>query len=318
MHRLFGRAKPAAPAEPPPDLNAHVASLEAKGGEIDKKIASCDAELLGLKQARTRARGARCRACSREAARILRRLGRATRARLARHCSRPAPPALARAAARGPARPQALAKARTPAAQAPLKSKALAVLRRRNMYAAQREQMTQRAFNIEQTAFAVDSMKEAKEHVAAMKASTAALKEGTAAFDLSEVEDLADDMADMMAEVGDVNEILSRPMDTYETVDEADLDAALAGLDDDLGVGDAVADGVGVGAGAAAAAAAAPAPAPAPAVAAGAGAGAGAAAYDEYSGLLPSAPVYPAAAAAAPAPAPQPARTPAAASGVRY
>ena len=94
MHRLFGRAKPAAPAEPPPDLNAHVASLEAKGGEIDKKIASCDAELLGLKQARTRARGARCRACSREAARILRRLDRATRARLARHLFRPPRPRL--------------------------------------------------------------------------------------------------------------------------------------------------------------------------------------------------------------------------------
>jgi charged multivesicular body protein 5 len=105
-----------------------------------------------------------------------------------------------------------LGKCRTAAQQQPLKQKAMQILKRKQMYSNQRDSMMQRAFNLEQTQFAIDSMKEAKEHVEVMKSSTTAMKDAAGAFDVGEIEDLHDDMFDMMADVGDVNEILSRPL----------------------------------------------------------------------------------------------------------
>lgn len=64
------------------------------------------------------------------------------------------------------------------------------------------------------------------------------MKTAQQGFSVDDVADMHDDLFDMMADVGEMNEILSRPMDSYDQVNEADLDAALAGLDDEIGVGD--------------------------------------------------------------------------------
>ena len=50
MLRLFGRAKPAAEAPPPPDVAAHTSAMNARVPEMDKKIADLDVQLLKLKQ----------------------------------------------------------------------------------------------------------------------------------------------------------------------------------------------------------------------------------------------------------------------------
>ena len=50
MGRIFGRAKAAAPAGPAaPTISEHVASLEGKSGELEKKIASLEGELVKIK-----------------------------------------------------------------------------------------------------------------------------------------------------------------------------------------------------------------------------------------------------------------------------
>jgi len=56
-------------------------------------------------------------------------------------------------------------------------------------------------------------------------------------FDIGDVEDVMDDMADAMADADEINEVLGRSYDTYNDVNEADLDAQLAALDDDIAAG---------------------------------------------------------------------------------
>lgn len=115
MHRLFGKAKeePKAPAPAPVPLSEHISKLEGRVPELEKKIADCDRELLGIKQQ--------------------------------------------------------MGKCRTAAQQQPLKQRALQILKRKQMYANQRDQMQQRAFNLEQTSYAIDSINEAKTHMEVLK-----------------------------------------------------------------------------------------------------------------------------------------------------
>jgi charged multivesicular body protein 5 len=50
-------------------------------------------------------------------------------------------------------------------------------------------------------------------------------------LDIDDVEDLADDMAEMMEDFNDINEALGRNFATPEDLDEADLEAELEMLD---------------------------------------------------------------------------------------
>jgi len=49
MHRIFGRAKPAEAAAPPPSMDDHLKRLNDKVPELDAKIAACDKELGEIK-----------------------------------------------------------------------------------------------------------------------------------------------------------------------------------------------------------------------------------------------------------------------------
>lgn len=129
---------------------------------------------------------------------------------------------------------QQLAKCRTPAQQAPLKQRAMQVLKRKQMYTQQRDGVQTRMFNLEQTQFALDGMAEAKAHVDVMKAGVTQMKDAYKDLDLGEIEDLQEDMVDMLADTEEINEVLGRSYDTYNTVSEADLDSALADLDSEL------------------------------------------------------------------------------------
>ncbi len=49
-----------------------------------------------------------------------------------------------------------------------------------------------------------------------------------------------DDLADMMEDMSEVNDVLSRSFDVGDEIDEDDLDAELEGLDDELAALDAM------------------------------------------------------------------------------
>ncbi len=73
---------------------------------------------------------------------------------------------------------QQIAAARTPAAQASLKKRALQLLQRKRMYEGHRDAYAGRAANMERVAFAVETTKEAREHFEAMKYMASQLKDG--------------------------------------------------------------------------------------------------------------------------------------------
>lgn len=89
-----------------------------------------------------------------------------------------------------------LKKAKGPTAEH-IKKRAMDTLKRKKMYEAQRDQMAGQAFNVEQTAFAIESIKDTQTTVSAMKAASKTLKAEQKKINLSEIEDMQDDLAGM-------------------------------------------------------------------------------------------------------------------------
>jgi charged multivesicular body protein 5 len=126
-------------------------------------------------------------------------------------------------------------KATSPAAKKSLQKRAMEVLKRKKMYEQQRDMVAGQQFNIDQASFGIESAKANVQTVAAMKSANTQLK-ATLKNDLNidDVEDLADDMVEMMEDFNEINEALGRNFATPEDLDEADLEAELEMLEDEL------------------------------------------------------------------------------------
>lgn len=116
-----------------------------------------------------------------------------------------------------------------------LQKRAMEVLKRKKMYENQRDQLAGQQFNIDQAAFGIESAKATVSTVAAMKAASVEMKH-TMKHDLniSDVDELADDMAEMMDEFNEINEALASNWSTPADIDEAELQAELDILADEL------------------------------------------------------------------------------------
>mmetsp|Transcript_29875 Transcript_29875/g.54035 ORF Transcript_29875/g.54035 Transcript_29875/m.54035 type:complete len:227 (-) Transcript_29875:2906-3586(-) len=127
-------------------------------------------------------------------------------------------------------------KAKSPAAKKTLQKRALEVLKRKRMYEQQRDAVAGQQFNIDQANFGLESAKASITTVAAMKAANTELKRTLKKdLDIDAVEDMADDMAELMEDFNEINEALGRNFATPDDLDEADLDAELELLEDELG-----------------------------------------------------------------------------------
>ena len=62
------------------------------------------------------------------------------------------------------------------------------------MYEAQRDQLANQAFNIDQTSFAIETVKNTQITVSAMKSAAKTLKAEQKKINLNELEDMQDDM----------------------------------------------------------------------------------------------------------------------------
>lgn len=124
---------------------------------------------------------------------------------------------------------------KSPAAKKNIQKRAMEVLKRKRMYETQRDQLAGQQFNIDQASFGIESAKATVSTVAAMKAANTELK-GVMKNDLKidDVDELADDMAEMMDEFQEINEALAQNFSTPEDIDEADLEAELDMLGDEL------------------------------------------------------------------------------------
>lgn len=126
-------------------------------------------------------------------------------------------------------------KARTPAAKQMVQKRAMEVLKRKKMYENQRDMVAGQQFNIDQASFGIESAKANVQTIAAMKGANQQLKQ-TLKQDLNvdDVYDLAEDMAELMDDFNEINEALASNYATPDDIDEADLDAELELLEDEM------------------------------------------------------------------------------------
>ncbi|PSN60882.1 charged multivesicular body protein-like protein 5 [Corynespora cassiicola Philippines] len=129
---------------------------------------------------------------------------------------------------------QRLAKMRDGPGKTAIKQKALKVLQQRKMYEAQRDQLQQQSWNMEQAGMMQDNLKNTMTTVDAMKTTTKELRKQYGKVDIDKIEKLQDEMADLMEMGNDIQESISRSYDVPEDVDEAELDAELEALGEDV------------------------------------------------------------------------------------
>ena len=192
---------------------------------------------------------------------------------------------------------EAIRKARPGAPQDAAKRRALAVLKQKKMLEAQRDQLYNQQFNMEQTSFALESVKDSVATVQAMKAAGAELKTAmrdknlvrgkerererereresfyifsgviclfsssshlslppppsTQQQDISGIESLQDDMADLMDSHAEIQEALGQTFGLPDDVDEDELLGELDALEDELAAEASAAPAAGEGASAA-------------------------------------------------------------------
>ena len=119
-----------------------------------------------------------------------------------------------------------------------LRRRATEVLKRKNVYLKQRDMTSNQLFNVDQTAFQIENIKGTQTMVAAMKEGASTLKKETGKIDIDELETMQGDLEDMFEDMEEVHDILGQSYATNDFIGDDDLDAELAGLEDDLEVED--------------------------------------------------------------------------------
>jgi charged multivesicular body protein 5 len=119
---------------------------------------------------------------------------------------------------------QQIAQTKSPATKNMVKQRAVRILKQLRMYEKQRDQLLQQSFNFEQANFAEQSMKDAKTTVFAMKTGVKSMKTQYKSFNITELEDVQDELQDMMEYAEEINETLSRSYDIGDVVDENELE----------------------------------------------------------------------------------------------
>ncbi|KAF2754820.1 charged multivesicular body protein 5 [Pseudovirgaria hyperparasitica] len=127
-----------------------------------------------------------------------------------------------------------LAKMRDGPGKTAIKQKALKVLQQRKMYEAQRDQLQQQSWNMEQAGMMQDNLKNTMTTVDAMKTTTKELRKQYGKVNIDKIEKLQDEMADLMDIGNEIQESISRSYDVPEDVDEAELDAELEALGEEV------------------------------------------------------------------------------------
>lgn len=115
-----------------------------------------------------------------------------------------------------------------------IKQKALKVLQQRKMYDAQRDQLQQQSWNMEQAGMMQDNLKNTMTTVDAMKTTTKELKKQYGKINIDKIEKLQDEMADLLDMGNDIQEAIGRSYDLPEEVDEDELDAELEALGEEV------------------------------------------------------------------------------------
>ena len=118
-----------------------------------------------------------------------------------------------------------------------IKQKAIKVLQQRKMYEGQKDQLQQQSWNMEQAGMMQDNLKNTMATVDAMKTTQKELRKQYGKVNIDKIEKMQDEMADLMDMGNDIQESISRSYDVPEDVDEAELDAELEALGEEVDLG---------------------------------------------------------------------------------
>lgn len=115
-----------------------------------------------------------------------------------------------------------------------VQQKAVRLLKQKHMYEKQRNHLYNQSFNVDQTKFAQENAKDSAAMVSAMKDASKSLAAQYKSINISEVEDLHDDMDELLEQADEINEIMGRAYGVPDELDEDQLLEELEGLEDDL------------------------------------------------------------------------------------
>jgi len=115
------------------------------------------------------------------------------------------------------------------------KQRAMQAMKRKKMYEAQRDQMMQQSFNMEQASFTSQTLQDTHLQVQAIRAANTTMRSQFQEISIDDIEDIQDDLQEMLDEANEIQEIMSRSYEMPYDVDEADLEQELMGLELDIG-----------------------------------------------------------------------------------
>lgn len=119
-----------------------------------------------------------------------------------------------------------------------VKQKALKVLQRRKQLEAQKDQLEQQSFNMEQAEMMTTNLQNVMTTVDAMKTTNKTLKQQYGKIDIDRIERMQDEMAELMEVGNEIQASLGRAYDVPDEVDEAELDAELDALGEEVEFGE--------------------------------------------------------------------------------
>ncbi|KAL7753653.1 Vacuolar protein-sorting-associated protein 60 [Sorochytrium milnesiophthora] len=127
-----------------------------------------------------------------------------------------------------------MAKMRDGPAKNAVKQKALRVLRQRKLYEGQRDQLMAQSFNMEQANMATENLRNTVVTLDAMTMANKELKKQYKKVDIDKIDKMQDEMEDLLEQANEVQEMLGRTYGLPDDIDEADLEAELDALGDEL------------------------------------------------------------------------------------
>ncbi|KAI8080462.1 Snf7 family [Thamnidium elegans] len=127
-----------------------------------------------------------------------------------------------------------LKKMRDGPAKKTVQQKALRVLKQKKLYEAQRDNLQQQSFNMEQAQMTTENLRNVMATVDAMQTANKEMKKQYKNVNLDKIDLLQDEMEDLMEQANEVQETLGRSYNLPDDIDEDDLEAELDALGDEL------------------------------------------------------------------------------------
>lgn len=112
------------------------------------------------------------------------------------------------------------------------KTRAMAAMRRKKTYDAQIKQYDGQIQKMEQTSMAVDSTAASADIAASLKDASTTMKDALAQMSIDDIDQVAGDIEEHIGDAHEASEALSRPLLVGEVLDDDDLEAEMAGWDD--------------------------------------------------------------------------------------